>query len=88
MCIGKSFSTLRHVFLPQNIVDFLVNDGMNFDTIFPIYCGKCPKGYYGNGIQCKPKCARLRCKQEIEYCSAPDTCTRMHNNLIIMTNTV
>ena len=57
---------------------------MNSDTIFPIYCGKCPKGYYGNGVQCKPKCARLRCKQEIEYCSAPDTCTRAYDNLVIL----
>ena len=72
------------VFLLQNADDFLVNNDMNSDTIFPIHCGKCPIGYYGNGMQCKPKCTRLRCKQEIEYCSAPDTCTRMQSTLIIL----
>ena len=48
------------------------------ETIFPIKCGKCPKGYYGDGILCKPRCIRLRCKMETEYCSAPDTCTRKY----------
>ena len=43
---------------------------------FPIQCGNCPKGYYGDGVLCKPRCIRLRCKIETEYCSAPDTCTR------------
>ena len=46
------------------------------EMTFPIQCGKCPKGYYGDGVLCKPRCIRLRCKTETEYCSAPDTCTR------------
>ena len=46
------------------------------ENVSPVQCGKCPKGYYGDGVFCKPRCIRLRCKAETEYCSAPDTCTR------------
>ena len=75
---------ITDVYNMQDEDEFSLKDepSMSSDTVFPVYCGKCPKGYYGDGVQCKPRCVRLRCKHEIEYCSAPDTCTRKYSQYI------
>ena len=84
----KSFYNAGYLLLLNRINLFIMqaitkvgeeeNTSLYVEHPSPIRCGKCPEGYYGNGMFCKPRCTRLRCKIETEYCSAPDTCTRMH----------
>ena len=56
---------------------YLANKVANATDV-EVVCGDCPEGYFGDGTECKPKCHKLKCRTDTEYCSGPDTCIGMN----------
>ena len=59
-------------------VDCYLANKVTNATDVEVVCGDCPEGYFGDGTECKPKCHKLKCKTDTEYCSAPETCIGMN----------
>ena len=65
-------------------VDCYLANKVTNATDVEVVCGDCPEGYFGDGTECKPKCHKLKCKTDTEYCSAPDTCIGMNVYWVIL----